>query len=237
MALSLGVFTTLLAGTPPPAVKSCSFPVPKKANFVLNNPSAANMRRLTCAASATPKAKTEKIREPRGITKPRPVSPEMQDIVGVPEIPRTQALKLIWAYIKQHNLQDPENKKIIICDEKLKKIFKGNDRVGFLEVAGSVDKEPRFSVKSLSFDVLGVIKGLGYHKKCDLALRVFEWVRNRDDSEVLLNGSVVAVIISMLGRNGQVSTASNLFHKLCKDGIEKLYWFLRKWRKRGVNLL
>lgn len=34
--------------------------------------------------------------------------------------------------------QDPENKKIIICDEKLKKIFKGNERVGFLEVAGLI---------------------------------------------------------------------------------------------------
>lgn len=37
--------------------------------------------------------------------KPRPVSPEMQDVVGVPEIPRTQALKRIWAYIKEHDLQ------------------------------------------------------------------------------------------------------------------------------------
>lgn len=105
MAMSLGVFTTLFAGTPPATVKSCYFPVPKKTLFVLN-PSGANMRRLTCAASATPKAvKENKIREPRGITKPRPVTPEMQDIVGVPEIPRTQALKVIWAYIKEHNLQ------------------------------------------------------------------------------------------------------------------------------------
>lgn len=70
--------------------------------------------------------------------KPRPVSPEMQAVVGVPEIPRTQALKLIWAYIKENNLQDPENKKVIICDEKLKKIFGGKDRVGFLEIAGLI---------------------------------------------------------------------------------------------------
>ena len=32
-------------------------------------------------------------------------------------------------------LQDPQNKKVIICDEKLKKIFEGKDRVGFLEIA------------------------------------------------------------------------------------------------------
>lgn len=70
--------------------------------------------------------------------KPRRVTPEMQDVVGVPEIPRTQALKQIWAYIKEHNLQDPENKKIINCDEKLKKIFGGKDRIGFLEIAGLI---------------------------------------------------------------------------------------------------
>ncbi|KAL8116285.1 uncharacterized protein LOC141667731 [Apium graveolens] len=137
MSISLGLFTTLLAGPPPATtVKSCYFPAPKKTIFVIH-PSGANVRRLTCAAAKVVK-ETKKIREPRGITKPRPVTPEMQDIVGVPEIPRTQALKVIWAYIKQHNLQDPENKKIIICDEKLKKIFKGNDRVGFLEIAGLI---------------------------------------------------------------------------------------------------
>ena len=44
-------------------------------------------------------------RRPRGITKPRPVSPELQAVVGEAEIPRTQALKKIWAYIKENNLQ------------------------------------------------------------------------------------------------------------------------------------
>lgn len=34
-----------------------------------------------------------------------------------------------------------------------------------------------------------------------------------------MHGSAVAVIISMLGRNDQVLTASTLFHKLCKDGF------------------
>jgi chromatin remodeling complex protein RSC6 len=32
--------------------------------------------------------------------------------------------------------QDPNDKKIIICDDKLKKIFGGRDRVGFLEISG-----------------------------------------------------------------------------------------------------
>lgn len=47
----------------------------------------------------------EKKKKQRGITKPRPVSPQLQAVVGEVEIPRTQALKKIWAYIKENNLQ------------------------------------------------------------------------------------------------------------------------------------
>ncbi|XWS39893.1 hypothetical protein CRYUN_Cryun18bG0093600 [Craigia yunnanensis] len=97
-----------------------------------------NVRMVRTVTQATASKPATGPRLPRGIMKPRRVSPEMQALVGVPEIPRTQALKLIWAYIKEHNLQDPENKKIIICDEKLKKIFGGKDRVGFLEIAGLI---------------------------------------------------------------------------------------------------
>ncbi|KAB2635975.1 hypothetical protein D8674_026509 [Pyrus ussuriensis x Pyrus communis] len=99
----------------------------------------ANLRMVRIPTLATAsKPATTTPREPRGIMKPRKVSPEMQALVGAPEISRTQALKQIWAHIKQNNLQDPQNKKIIVCDEKLKKIFAGKDRVGFLEVAGLI---------------------------------------------------------------------------------------------------
>ncbi|KAK5774493.1 Protein TRI1 [Gossypium arboreum] len=97
-----------------------------------------NVRTVRTVTLATASQPATGPRTPRGIMKPRRVTPEMQDVVGVPEIPRTQALKQIWAYIKEHNLQDPENKKIINCDEKLKKIFGGKDRIGFLEIAGLI---------------------------------------------------------------------------------------------------
>lgn len=60
--------------------------------------------RLSISATAAKTPATGK-REPRGITKPKRVSPEMQASLGVEEIPRTLALKEIWAYIKQHDLQ------------------------------------------------------------------------------------------------------------------------------------
>ncbi|PKA58157.1 hypothetical protein AXF42_Ash012880 [Apostasia shenzhenica] len=50
--------------------------------------------------------KADNKRPARGITKPKPVSPALQAFLGVKEIPRTQALKQIWAYIKEKNLQN-----------------------------------------------------------------------------------------------------------------------------------
>ena len=34
-----------------------------------------------------------------------------------------QVVKAIWAYVKEHNLQDPKNKRKIVCDEKLGKVL------------------------------------------------------------------------------------------------------------------
>lgn len=134
MAVSSGVFTTTFLS--PETASSFLKPSSsgKPGQF---SPFHLRTVRTVTLATASPKPVTGK-REPRGIMKPRRVSPEMEAFVGAPEIPRTQALKLIWAHIKQHNLQDPENKKVIICDEKLKKIFGGRDRVGFLEIAGLI---------------------------------------------------------------------------------------------------
>ncbi|KAJ4716184.1 upstream activation factor subunit spp27-like [Melia azedarach] len=132
MAISSGVFSTTFL-SPEPA---SSFLRPSSARPGFLPPTNLRMVRTVTLATAS-KPVTGK-REPRGIMKPRRVSPEMEALVGAPEIPRTQALKQIWAYIKEHNLQDPENKKIIVCDEKLKKIFGGRDQVGFLEIAGLI---------------------------------------------------------------------------------------------------
>ncbi|KAF0915081.1 hypothetical protein E2562_033196 [Oryza meyeriana var. granulata] len=61
--------------------------------------------RAAAAASNSPAAAVPKKRAATGLTKPRPVSTALQAVVGAAEIPRTEALKRLWAYIKQHNLQ------------------------------------------------------------------------------------------------------------------------------------
>jgi upstream activation factor subunit UAF30 len=58
-----------------------------------------------------------------------PLSDEMAAIVGVQRATRFRLVKLLWRYIKQHDLQDPSDKRYIDCDEKLQKAFAGNARV------------------------------------------------------------------------------------------------------------
>ncbi|XP_031276136.1 pentatricopeptide repeat-containing protein At5g02860-like [Pistacia vera] len=72
-----------------------------------------------------------------------------------------------------------------------------------LQLFESYRENPDVMIDGLSFDMLGIVKGLGFYKKCDLALSVFEWLRSRKDCELVLNGSVIPVIISMLGKEGK----------------------------------
>ena len=50
------------------------------------------------------------------------VSPELEAIIGVKEAKWHEVLELVWAYVKKNNLQDPENKLVVMCDDKLKKV-------------------------------------------------------------------------------------------------------------------
>ncbi|CAA7020377.1 unnamed protein product [Microthlaspi erraticum] len=74
-------------------------------------------------------------REGKGILKVLPVSEPLAKFIGANEVARTTAVKKIWEHIKLNNLQNPENKREILCDGKLKTIFNGKDKVGFLEIA------------------------------------------------------------------------------------------------------
>ncbi|BAT88573.1 hypothetical protein LR48_Vigan09g063000 [Vigna angularis] len=60
---------------------------------------------------------------PGGLTKLCGVSPELQVIVGQPALSRTEIVKQLWAYIRKNNLQDPSNKRKIICNEELRVVF------------------------------------------------------------------------------------------------------------------
>ena len=69
-----------------------------------------------------------------GLDKPLKASPELQAIVGQEMISRKDAVKALWVYIKANNLQDPEDKRTIVPDEKLKKVFGGEERVNMMSI-------------------------------------------------------------------------------------------------------
>lgn len=43
---------------------------------------------------------------------------------GAKALSRPQVVKHIWAYVREHDLQDPTNRRFIICDELLRAVFR-----------------------------------------------------------------------------------------------------------------
>ncbi|KAJ1419104.1 SWIB/MDM2 domain [Sesbania bispinosa] len=50
---------------------------------------------------------------------------------GESELSRADVIKRMWDYIKGNNLQDPSDKRKILCDEKLKELFEVDTFNGF----------------------------------------------------------------------------------------------------------
>lgn len=86
-----------------------------------------NVQNVASNASAMPKESasvgTKRRGGPGGLNKVCSVSPELQAIVGEPALSRTEIVKQLWVYIRKHNLQDPSNKRKIICDDALRVVF------------------------------------------------------------------------------------------------------------------
>jgi len=66
----------------------------------------------------------------------KPVTPDaaLAAVVGPDPIPRTELTKKLWDYIKSNDLQNPENRREIIADDKLRAVFDGKDKVSMFEM-------------------------------------------------------------------------------------------------------
>jgi DNA topoisomerase-3 len=62
-------------------------------------------------------------------------SPQLAAVIGNGPFGRGEVMKLLWDYIKAHDLQDPKDKRTIVADDKLKAVF-GADSVGMFKLAG-----------------------------------------------------------------------------------------------------
>ena len=57
----------------------------------------------------------------------------------MPPPSRTEVIKKLWEYIKANNLQNPANKRNILCDAKLKAVM-GKSEVTMFEMTGLANK-------------------------------------------------------------------------------------------------
>ena len=75
-------------------------------------------------------------KSPSGFAKPNKISEELCDFIGVPhgtEKSRTDITRYINNYVKEHNLNKPTNRRIILPDDKLRAILnvKNDEEVTF----------------------------------------------------------------------------------------------------------
>ena len=59
------------------------------------------------------------------------LSNPLQELTGLSSCSRPELVKKIWQYVRQYDLQDPKDRRFILCDEKLGKIFKKKRVSGF----------------------------------------------------------------------------------------------------------
>jgi upstream activation factor subunit UAF30 len=70
-----------------------------------------------------------------------PLTPDaaLAAVVGKDPLPRTEVTKKVWDYIRSNNLQDPNDKRTIKADAKLKAVLDGKDSVTMFELTKLVN--------------------------------------------------------------------------------------------------
>lgn len=115
--------------------KAAKKPAPKKA---------AKKAVKKAAKKAAPKKKAAKKKSARkpnaAFMKALTPSAELGAVIGSKAVPRTEAVKKIWAYIKANKLQDSKNKRMINADAKLKPVFGGKGQVSMFDMAKHLAK-------------------------------------------------------------------------------------------------
>ena len=74
-----------------------------------------------------------------GLQRPVKPSADLAAITGSDPLPRSQVVSKVWDHIRKNNLQNPANKREILADDKLQKIF-GKDRCSMFEMNKHLSK-------------------------------------------------------------------------------------------------
>lgn len=68
------------------------------------------------------------------------LSKELSAIVGTTHLSRQEVVKKVWEYIKKHNLQDEKDKKNIIPDKNLAKVFGSNEPIKMTQLLSKLSR-------------------------------------------------------------------------------------------------
>lgn len=66
-------------------------------------------------------------------------SAELAAVIGEQPISRSQAVSKLWKYFKANDRQNPENKRNLLADEKLRPLF-GKDEITMFEIGRIVNE-------------------------------------------------------------------------------------------------
>jgi DNA topoisomerase-1 len=86
--------------------------------------------------SSAKKVKAEPKEKVKRVMPSLALSDELSKVVGSNQMPRAEVLKKVWDYIRENNLQDPLNKKLIKPDSTLTKLFGSSDSVDMFKLPG-----------------------------------------------------------------------------------------------------
>lgn len=104
------------------------------------------------ASSSTEPGKEKKKRN-TAFNKPQVLSHSLAQFIGTDLCSRPEVVKRIWAFVKERDLQDPKDKRYILCDESLKTVF-GKARVSMFEMNKILSKHLKTAEDVAGMEVL-----------------------------------------------------------------------------------
>ena len=102
--------------------------MPTKASKQTKAPKASKEKGGTAESTAGQEGQ-----KPNALQKPLQPSKELAAVVGTGTLPRGEVVSKVWDYIKKHDLQNPENRREILADDKLEAVF-GKKKVTMFEM-------------------------------------------------------------------------------------------------------
>jgi upstream activation factor subunit UAF30 len=86
------------------------------------------------------KTNTAKGRAAGALAKPVRPDEALAAVVGADPLPRTELTKRVWEYIREHKLQDAQDRRRIRADGRLRAVFNGQDSATMFELTKFVNR-------------------------------------------------------------------------------------------------